>query len=450
MIRLGSASGAALSLALGVLMLGTPALGQEPEAAPAAPGAPPSAPVADAPAAAPVADPPAEVAAGPAASVEGSPPPPATAAAKNGEEEDGLADPEEDRAPSQKAKLTPRGRLFTIAELSSQAQDRVDADGVPRTEDVTSLDFYLKSARIGIDYSGDPEWLTAQVELELGGDKVRLRDAYANAEQKYWRARVGQFKVPFSLMELESAWTLPVARRGLVHDILVDHLDVAGRAPGLAGSVFRKGKLKTRLTLGAFQGSGLTNQTVDDRDTEYLEKVGLDAQSFVARGEIKWKGVQLGVAYEHRVGASSFAESRRFWTATSDVEWSWKNALGKLRVWADVIAGASWYEHAAKPDDGEDPTFLTTRLLVAQRFGGKDGGLYVEPFFFGALYDPDADVASDLLFEGMLGVSAGLWKRARLTLQGEAVDAQSNFPTSYAIGSHPNRLSLLLYAGVNF
>jgi hypothetical protein len=53
-----------------------------------------------------------------------------------------------------------------------------------------------------------------------------------------------------------------------------------------------------------------------------------------------------------------------------------------------------------------------------------------------------------LAWEAAVGVNAGLWRRARLTLQGEINRGQRNFPVSYLGGAEPDRMGLLLQAGV--
>jgi len=79
-----------------------------------------------------------------------------------------------------------------------------------------------------------------------------------------------------------------------------------------------------------------------------------------------------------------------------------------------------------------------------------DDAFYVEPYALGAALDPDADVTTDLLWEGVLGVNVGYWRRARLSLQGEINKGQRNFPTSVFAGPPPDRLGVILQAGVAF
>jgi hypothetical protein len=352
--------------------------------------------------------------------------------------------------PKKKQKeLAAKGRLFVLGELSRQDLSRVNSAGMLEKRPVTTLDLSVQSARVGLEYRGKPRWLRAEVEVELSG-KVQLKDAYLQAKQEYWAVQAGQFKVPISALTLDSSWTLPIVTRGFVHDVLTDRLDVAGRRPGLGVTARAHGVLAPRLTLAAFQGSQLSALSTSERDTDLIERQGVDSQSYAVRGEIRPRDFEIGASYEHRLGAVTFDKTRHFWTAGADVKWSLDHAAGGLRLWFDLMAGASWHEHASKASDGADATFTTLRLLVAHRFGGQTkGDFYVEPFAFGALFDPDADVVSDQAWEGMLGVAGGLWQRARVTLQGEFVSVRRNFPASYAVGD-ADRLALLLQAGAVF
>jgi hypothetical protein len=77
-----------------------------------------------------------------------------------------------------------------------------------------------------------------------------------------------------------------------------------------------------------------------------------------------------------------------------------------------------------------------------------DEAPYVEPFGYFGMLDPDTEVTTDMAFEGAVGVNAGYWRRARLTLQAEINKVQRNFPETYLAGVDPNRTGLLLQAGV--
>jgi hypothetical protein len=209
--------------------------------------------------------------------------------------------------------------------------------------------------------------------------------------------------------------------------------------------------VKPSLTLGVFQGSSLAAQTADDRDVDLIAKQGTDSQTEIARAQVKVQELKVGLVYQHRLGAPTIGKTKHYWTAGVDAYWEWAHAGGAFRVWADGMTGASWYEHASKPVDAREATFATARALAAYRFGGVEkGDFYVEPFLFGAAHDPDSDVVADQAFEGMVGLAAGYWDRARLTVQGEIVRTRRNFPDSYSVSGDPDRLALLLQAGVAF
>jgi hypothetical protein len=67
-----------------------------------------------------------------------------------------------------------------------------------------------------------------------------------------------------------------------------------------------------------------------------------------------------------------------------------------------------------------------------------------------SLFEPDTDVASDLLMEEAVGVNVGLWKRARVGLEAEFQRAQPNFPERYFLGENADRKALVLDAQIVF
>jgi hypothetical protein len=93
-------------------------------------------------------------------------------------------------------------------------------------------------------------------------------------------------------------------------------------------------------------------------------------------------------------------------------------------------------------------------VIAAVRFGGAVfEQFYVEPYLLGGVLDPDLDVERDFATELALGVNVGLWQRARLSLQGELWQGDSNFPhgsQGYLFGGEPDRVALLLQAGAVF
>jgi hypothetical protein len=342
-----------------------------------------------------------------------------------------------------------KGRVFALAELSHRNETVVSTSGGLTNRDRNALDLTLDSARFGFEYRSPLRWLSATLELEVAG-RPQVKDAYIRAGKRFF-AKVGQFKLPSAALELESPWTIPLARRGFVHDLLLDWLDVAGRRPGLAFGYRGKGELKPRLTLGAFQGTTLEELVPGDRDVELIDHASLEAQTFAARAELRVLKVELGAWYEQRVGSKLIGEFEHFATLGLDATLDHELASGGVRVWLDGSGGQSLYVHQQKPDQAKVPLFASGRALLAYRFGGVElGQPYLEPFGSFALLDPDLEVVDDFATEAALGVNAGFWDRAKLTLQGEMTSAQRNFPGGFLDHQNPEHLSLLLRAGARF
>lgn len=410
----------------------------------------PPAPVA---AAEPDAAPPPEATGGPSAPPKEEPAPrkkrkkgPEPAAA--GEEREVVA-PEQasdkKRDKPNKHDLRLKGRVFALAELSHRHERVLTVDSGLVERDRDALDLSLQSARFGVEYRAPLRWLSAEVELEVAG-KVRAKDAFVKAGQTFF-VKAGQFKVPAAALEVASPWTLPLARRGLVHDLMTDWLDIAGRAPGIAFGYHQKDGLKPRLTLGVFQGTSLKQVLPGDRDVRLIDHVSLEAQTYAARAELSPFGVNLGAWYEQRVGSIAVGQFRHFATFGLDATVE----RGGLRAWVDGSGGQSPYLSANKPGSDRPAWFAAGRALVAYRFGGAErDDPYLEPFGFFALLDPDTDVVSDMVHEAALGVGAGFWDRARITLQGELTGGQRNLPQGFLDGQEPAHKSLLLQAGARF
>ena len=354
------------------------------------------------------------------------------------------------KAKGDKHELVLKGRLFALAEVSHRNETVVGTSGGLETRDRNALDLMLQSARIGVNYKSPLRFLSAQLEIEAAG-KLQVKDAYLELGKTFF-VKAGQFKVLSSTFELESPWTLPLVRRGLVHDLLNDWLDIGGRRPGVAVG-YRGGKdgLRPRLTLGAFQGTVLKEVLPGERDVRLIDHASLKAQTYAARAEISPGPVKLGAWYEHRVGALTAIEFSHFETFGIDAELNVPFEKSALRAWVDGSAGESLYVTDDKPGDDPYPWFAAGRALVGYRFGGMAlGEPYIEPFGFVALMDPDTEVVSDLVTEAAVGVAAGYWDRLRITLQGEITDAKRNFPNGFLESQNPDHSSLLLQAGARF
>jgi hypothetical protein len=340
------------------------------------------------------------------------------------------------------------GRVFARAALARQPRSVVDETGTPIEEDVDSLDMSVPSARLRAKYRAPVRWLSAEVEVDFAGNP-ELKDGYIRARPEHFLVQAGQFKMPFSAFRLASPWELPIADRGFVDDALTDRFQVAGRRAGWAFGIRQKGGVRPELVIGSFQGSVI--EDVTDGDFEPIDELTLDSQNLVARATVRLGDVDVGAAYEHRVGSAEELEVEHYATGNLDAVLDTHIGSGGLRVWLESVFGESFYEHESKPADDSNAIFVSARAIAAYRFGGLEyGELYVEPYGMFAMLDPDTEVTADTAFEGVAGVNVGLWELVRLGLQAEFVRVGRNFPRAVYLGQTLDRTALVLQAGLEF
>ena len=342
------------------------------------------------------------------------------------------------------------GRVFLRSALSRHYESITLPNGSPGEKRIDALDFTIPTARVDFRYQAPVRWLSADVEFELAG-KPELKDAWVRARGRHFGAKLGQFKAPFSAIELESRFDLPLAERGFLHDVLTKQLQVAGRRPGVALSAQAGGELRPALTLGAFQGSVLVERDANDLKREPLFEQTLDAQSLFARATMRAGDFAFGAGYEHRVGTPELLTVGHYPTGGVDVTLDTHGHGRGLRVWLEGMAGKSWFEHSRKPVDSKDATFTAVRGIVAPRIGGEQRQrFYFEPYGMLGVLDPDVGVVSDLAVEQALGANVGLWRLARLGVEFQHRTVERNFPQSYTLGRRPERLAVLVQAAAEF
>jgi hypothetical protein len=332
--------------------------------------------------------------------------------------------------PPRRKSADPPGTLAWKARIFARAAaERVILSSAGTQSRGESLRLTLPSARIGLEYQLLPR-LSMEIEGDLA-DRSLVKDAFLQARSKRLRARVGQFKMPLSAITLESPWTLPVARRGIIQDLLEERMSLVGRRPGFLVSVRGGGGLDPELSLSAFQGAFLTGDA-QDTDVEPLE-TGFDAQNLVARFSITPDGQEIALHGE-RISTNGFQGQRRhFWAGGAEATLDDPFGAHGLRAWLEVIAGQTFYVDALTT---RDATFGSARAIVAWRWGGREEGAgFAEPFFQAGLLDPDLDGDHDRLLELAAGVNVGYWRTFRATLQLERAHTDDELPGQLFFGN---------------
>lgn len=307
------------------------------------------------------------------------------------------------------------GRIFVRALV--ERPDDGEVDRVPGAPAETIGELEVASARLEAEYRWKKR-LRAVLEFELRG---RVRDAYVRVRATdEVQVRAGQFKQPFSVVELESAWTLPVARRGLLSDVFEDSLEITGRLPGAQVEFASDCPLVPRVRGGAWHRARRNASDDPVRTSLVDDELGL---AVGGRAALRLGPVEIAAAAQSRAVQRNLNDVfQRFWAVGLDATLE----RGGWRAWAEVAAGS----RRADPAERE-PIFVAGRAIVAWRSGGlRRGDAYVEPFAMVAALDPNTSFGDDVLWEVVLGANVGFWDRWRLQAQLERRERPDGLPTS--------------------
>jgi hypothetical protein len=269
--------------------------------------------------------------------------------------------------------------------------------------------------------------------------RAEVKDAFAWLKISHgFAARAGNFKIPLSLVELESATRLPLVRRGLLRDVLDDALGLSGRQPG-AQVEWKCSSCaqELRLQAGAWQTHDLDGKVALERGLGLMP--GL-------RGTWELGSVVLGASALLQPEGASSGGDQGSWLTALDVRHTLPLGPGGLRTWAEVLTGRVALI-------GGTGNVLMGRALTAYHLGGaRAGKAYVEPFVMLSAVDPDRDGPDDLLWEGAVGLNAGQWQRWRLQTQFEVRKVSPGTPPSLASldDSLASRRALLVQLEVGF
>jgi hypothetical protein len=288
----------------------------------------------------------------------------------------------------------------------------------------TSNEFEVKRARLKASWRPE-RWMLAMIQidvaeaLELGGSI--LRDAYVHLSPlDQLQIRVGQFKKPFSGLELQSPGKLRVIERGpgvkyIAEDLLYGDRDLGVQ---LSGRLVKSVKLDYEI--GVFNGSG---PDIDEMD---------NSKDLVARVQMRpIKQLELGANLSVKL-FSDPADRQPAWAlaAGGDVRLQIKG----FRLFAEALAAA---DHAAYVTDTtvtpeSTPNAYVFLAMASYRHKFKTGVRFaLEPAFKVELFDPNSIYAADHIWVLTPGVNAYLGKYFKLMLDGEFVRSNRQSPDGY-------------------
>lgn len=307
-------------------------------------------------------------------------------------------------------------------------------------EKVAGSTFEFRRVRLGVDIAVR-EWITGRIETDITNGRLRPSDVFMNLQiDPALGLQVGQFKKPFSAIELtSSSKVIPIERntriRGLADALIVDDapspsaigdehglLDTFGYLGRDIGAALHGELGRFGYSVGIFNGAGANQPDAND------------GKSFAGRLEFTPGEMPLrfGAAASHRETGVGAAE-RDGIAFEVDAEWGAFRRPG-LRVIGEVTTGDNLVL--------DDATF-TGAQVWASWFRPLDGARVegLEPLVRASWGDPGDDTQDD---SGVLvtpGVNVYFFGRNRLMLNWDVyMPADSRFETAHAV-----RVQLQLY-----
>ncbi|MBN2718772.1 MAG: hypothetical protein JXX14_23195 [Deltaproteobacteria bacterium] len=338
---------------------------------------------------------------------------------------------------AKKSKSTVKARVFGYYKFSDQAGDHNQ--------------FKLDVARINFSYSSG-RTLEAVLEYDFSNlvdeDDVKdgLRDAYVRLEPiRAFGIQLGQFKKPFSRLELMSRKRLPTITRGESNEYALEFLHYGGRDIGAMVSGRLIKKIKLDYYAGIFNGAGTDNVDLGSNSLDYAFRV--------ESKPVKW--LDVGVAASiHNVREddySEFFDPYAYENLTDDDFPVWLNntmipnygeyAMARFADAYPWLSGKQWliemdtglklgdFEASLETMLGENwwfkdaPYLWSVTGLLSYKFPFFGGAMAVEPALFAEmLYIEDRDWTWRVrMMQLTPGVNVHFGDNVRLMIHGQLV-----------------------------
>ncbi len=293
-----------------------------------------------------------------------------------------------------------------------------------RDEAAAEHGFSLERARVELTFF-PTDWVEAVLEAalddvdETGAVDDLLRDAFVDLKPRRWATvRAGQFKKPFSLMELKSKGKLPVVTRGLSNDFLVRELGYGGRDLGVALGGRLKTPVRLEWMLGAFNGNG-ANDLEDDVSG------AKDAAGRLEAAPVKWLKLGINGSIKNFDLSIPGNEDKpaTAWMGGADLQVKWSG----LRLQVEGLYGVN-HLSAAHPEAASVQALATWKFELPRR------GMSLTPVARLDVLWPVFSERKDRAWLATAGVNWQVAAHVRLMLQVELVRADDTLTALWLDG----------------
>ena len=272
-------------------------------------------------------------------------------------------------------------------------------------------DFSIRRARIKISWK-PKKWLTAV--LKVGGLQEHeyglslLQDAYIHiSPSQFVEIRVGQFKKPFSRLELRSSGKLKVYNRGEGNSLFIEDLHYGGRDLGIQLSGRIVPAVKLDYEIGVFNGNG------PDISEQGNSK---DIAARVKMSPLSW--MDFGVNGSFKFFNKTENEDKFAWATSADISFK---AAG-FRAYAEGIIGLDhdFLNRDAVVTENAPAAFSIVGIFSYKRaVSSGPFGIALEPIFKIEILDPNMKEKEDHVIVYNPGFNSYIGKYLRLMIHGE-------------------------------
>ncbi len=311
------------------------------------------------------------------------------------------------------------GRVFALYMMRDRHHWRQ-----AQRNDVPLHEFRVSTARIGLEWSHG-KLIDGEVSLEATdetgdsqGALAFLRDAYVRIKpMRELKFRMGQFKKPFSRLELTSRGRLRLIERGISNEWIIEELGYGDRDIGLQLEG-RFGKRKevpqVEYQIGVFNGAGRNLREADlDGSMDLAGRVEADLA--------EWLSLGLNASYK-QFDTSTYVLSEPAEVPRTAVAGGadFQLDVEQLRVHGEALLARDHFFQARDQTQYEPRNSLGALLLVSYKHRiAKKWRLAVEPLAKGELLDPDTSLADSHILSATLGANLHIGRSLRLMLQAD-------------------------------
>jgi len=334
--------------------------------------------------------------------------------------------PEDQTGPPSPEPADRIGRLSDTLEIGGRLHAGWSLEHDAESDDYGN-EFAIKRAKVQLEWK-PARWLAAVIELEASEaiEGSLLRDAFVQVSpMRQLEVRVGQFKKPFSGLELLSPSKRRLINRGPGNSLIIEDLMYGDRDLGVQLSGRLVKSIKLDYAIGGFNGSGMN-----------LGDPGL-SKDLAARLQMRpVKPLVIGANGSFKFFDDAELQDgkpSRAWAAGLDA----KLTFGGFRLYAEGLVGQNHIAYLEAVEGSEitadnPPKFVNALGVVSYKHDfDVSWGFAIEPAFKAEFLEPSTVFVDDGVLAFTPGLNTYFGQYFRLMIDGEFIRSSRNSQAAY-------------------